>query len=116
MAECHCHRCIKENQLGTEIGGVFMPLSALQMIVCPGCGDKRCVHAYDHRAPCAKADIYAHNAWVLDEISRLREEREQLAAAIRNAAVTAGICREDVDLTGPELLVLCGDMGSALTT
>lgn len=43
---------------------MFMPLSALKMIVCPVCGDKHCVHAKDHDAPCAKADIYAHNAWV----------------------------------------------------
>ena len=34
------------------------------MVVCPECGDKRCVHAADHDAPCAKVDIYAHNAWV----------------------------------------------------
>ena len=50
-----------------------------------------------------------------DEISRLRHEREQLAKAIRDAAVKAGICREDVPLTGPDLLMLCMDMGVALT-
>jgi hypothetical protein len=34
------------------------------MIVCSVCGDKRCIHALTHEAPCAKADIYGHNAWV----------------------------------------------------
>lgn len=41
-----------------------MLLTAERMIVCPVCGDKRCVHAKYHEAPCAKANIYEHNAWV----------------------------------------------------
>lgn len=43
------------------------------MIVCPVCGDKRCIHAVNHEAPCAKADIYAHKAWV--ERLMLRSQR-----------------------------------------
>lgn len=35
-----------------------------RMVVCPKCGDKRCIHAVSHEAPCAKTDLYAHNAWV----------------------------------------------------
>ena len=35
-----------------------------RMVVCPSCGDKRCVHAKDHEAPCAKDDIFAHNNYV----------------------------------------------------
>jgi hypothetical protein len=36
----------------------------MSMIVCPDCGDKRCIHAMSHTAPCAKTDLYAHNSWV----------------------------------------------------
>lgn len=36
----------------------------MRMVVCPTCGDKRCVHAKDHRAPCAMDDLHAHNAWI----------------------------------------------------
>lgn len=38
------------------------------------------------------------------------EERDQLAAAIRDAAVRVGICRADACLTGPHLLMLCNDL------
>ena len=37
---------------------------APRFVVCPECGDKRCVHAHNHAAPCAKVDLYSHNAWV----------------------------------------------------
>lgn len=50
--ECTCHRCIKEKLLGSEVGGVFVPLSAFQMILCPKCGNKRCPHASDHDLEC----------------------------------------------------------------
>jgi len=40
-------------------------------------------------------------------------ETELLAGAIRNAAVKAGICREDAALTGPHLLMLCDDLAAA---
>ena len=36
----------------------------VEMVVCPYCGDKRCLRAHNHAAPCAKVDLYAHNAWV----------------------------------------------------
>lgn len=49
-AKCWCRSCNGEP--------VFW------MIVCPDCGDKRCIHASDHEAPCAQTDIYAHNSWV----------------------------------------------------
>jgi hypothetical protein len=57
---CDCRRCIANR--GDTRGG--LPRLWGEMIVCPSCGDKRCVHAHDHEAPCAKVDIYAHNAWV----------------------------------------------------
>jgi len=57
---CDCRRCIKER--GETVHG--MPRMLSEMIVCPHCGDKRCVHATNHAAPCAKVDLYAHNAWV----------------------------------------------------
>lgn len=49
---CWCLRCKPQDLLRTR------------MLVCPSCGDKRCVHARDHEAPCAKDDLFAHNAWV----------------------------------------------------
>lgn len=59
-SSCACRRCIKER--GDTVHG--MPRLLAEMIVCPHCGDKRCVHATNHAAPCAKVDLYAHNAWV----------------------------------------------------
>jgi hypothetical protein len=56
------------------------------MVVCPECGDKRCLHAHNHLAPCATVDLYAHNAWV--ERMALRTEpatgddMPQLAAVV----------------------------------
>lgn len=52
MLGCECHRCIKEKNLGAEISGIFMPLSATKMILCPICGNKRCPHASDHDLAC----------------------------------------------------------------
>jgi hypothetical protein len=63
---CTCHACIKRNDL-CENG---LPLNMTRMIVCSVCGDKRCVQAMDHEAPCALVDIYAHNAWVEREMVR----------------------------------------------
>ena len=51
-ARCWCLAC--------EPQTVF----SARFVVCPVCGDKRCLHANNHAAPCAKTDIYAHNAWV----------------------------------------------------
>lgn len=42
------------------------------------------------------------------------EERDLLARAIRDAAVRAGACREDIELTTPKLLLLLDDMADAL--
>lgn len=49
-ARCECHRCIRENNLRGEVGG--LPLNAVQMIVCPVCHNKRCPKASDHRLTC----------------------------------------------------------------
>lgn len=57
---CSCLTCIRKR--GDIVYG--LPREMTEMIVCPVCGDKRCVHAKDHEAPCAKTDIYAHNAWI----------------------------------------------------
>jgi hypothetical protein len=43
----------------------------------------------------------------------VEHERDMLANAIRDAAVKAGICRDDVSLTGPHLLMLCDDLATA---
>lgn len=39
-------------------------------------------------------------------------DRNTLAEAIRNAAVKAGICATDANLSGPQLLMLCDDMAT----
>ncbi len=44
------------------------------------------------------------------ENERLRHERDMLGKAIANAAIKLGICRDDVPLTGPMLLMLCDDI------
>lgn len=49
---CWCERCRP------------VTIDDMRMVICPSCGDKRCVHARDHEAPCAKDDLFAHNAWV----------------------------------------------------
>ena len=59
-ARCWCLRCEP------------LRFDAMRMVVCPECGDKRCVHAGDHDAPCAKSDLYAHNAWVERHMRRQR--------------------------------------------
>ena len=40
----------------------------------------------------------------------LRNERNALGRAIRNAAVKVGICNEDASLTGAQLVMLCDNM------
>lgn len=59
--QCACLACIKRYDLRSETG---LPLDMTRMIVCSVCGHKRCVHAKNHEAPCAKSDIYAHNTWI----------------------------------------------------
>lgn len=52
-----------------------------RFVVCPECGDKRCVRAKDHTAPCAKVDLYAHNLWVERRMWVVAAEvRERVAA------------------------------------
>lgn len=53
---CECHRCIKEQNLGSMAGDVFLLLSATEMIVCPKCGNKRCPHASDHDLKCTSSN------------------------------------------------------------
>jgi hypothetical protein len=62
---CTCLACIQTHDI--RVDGI--PMNLARMIVCPICGDKRCIHAKDHNAPCAKSDIYAHNLWVEKHIS-----------------------------------------------
>lgn len=45
---------------------------------------------------------------------QIERERSALADAIRNAAVSAGICRADASLTGPQLVMLCDDMATCI--
>lgn len=47
-----------------------------------------------------------------DELKRITHERDTLAAAIRDAAVKAGIARADARLAGPLLVMLCDDLAS----
>jgi uncharacterized Zn-finger protein len=53
---CECHRCIKERRLGSMLCGIFLPLSATKLIVCPKCGNKRCPHASDHDLECTSSN------------------------------------------------------------
>lgn len=57
---CDCHRCIKDLKLtaGPDEDDYFesMPLSAIKMILCPTCGNKRCPKASDHRLKCTGSD------------------------------------------------------------
>jgi len=48
-----------------------------------------------------------------DPAKASEHERDMLANAIRDAAIKAGIAREDVVLTGPHLLMLCDDLATA---
>jgi|SRR5882757_594265 len=43
--KCGCHRCINERD---EI--------ACHMVVCPGCGNKRCPHATNHNLACTNSN------------------------------------------------------------
>lgn len=62
-AQCWCRACERKTAAAAIGRGDFFG-SLPRFIVCPHCGDKRCLHAWSHEAPCAKADLYAHNAWV----------------------------------------------------
>lgn len=80
---------------------------------------ERCIEAGD--APIFNHHCRAYSDARDDEIADLRavltrvtHERDVLAEAIRDAAVKAGIARADADLTGPHLLMLCGDMAECI--
>jgi hypothetical protein len=64
-SSCTCLACIKTHDIRMD----EIPLNLARMIVCPICGDERCIHAKDHNAPCAISDIYAHNLWVEKHIN-----------------------------------------------
>ena len=74
-ALCWCHACRP------------ITFADMRMVACPTCGDKRCLHALRHEAPCAKADIYAHNAWV--ERILLRSQRAPENSVPDEVAMTA---------------------------
>lgn len=48
-----------------------------------------------------------------EDSSDLQGQVSALSEAIEEAAVTAGICNGEVDLNGPQLLLLCEDLGKA---
>lgn len=73
ISQCQCKRCLRDRNEGTTLGPLFLPAEATQMIVCPVCGDKRCIHVHDHEAPCAKADLYGHNLWVAHHLEWLTQ-------------------------------------------
>jgi len=52
MGDCICHRCIREKDLRGPGPMNAFPLSAVQMIVCPICGNKRCPKASNHDLAC----------------------------------------------------------------
>ena len=87
-ARCWCHACRP------------ITFADIRMIVCPDCGDKRCIHAMSHAAPCAKTDLYAHNAWVERLILRGQPAPEN-AAPNEVGMVALGAWRApNVELTG----------------
>lgn len=53
---CSCRRCLNERKEGEYFDRVFVPLTAMQMILCPTCGNKRCPHANDHRLACTRSN------------------------------------------------------------
>lgn len=118
---CQCRQCLRDRGEGTHMQWGFVPTEAIRMIVCPVCGDKRCVHAIDHRAPCAKADIYGHNAWVEHyppknaayweaQARQIADERDAMRAAIQRALADS----ESGNGWGPDVTV-CAYLQDALT-
>ena len=49
---CYCYNCNKDY---CEPGNTF-PYVLTHMIVCPGCGNKRCPHAADHNLGCTNSN------------------------------------------------------------
>lgn len=51
--DCECHYCIKTKNLRSDgEHGWSWPLSAVKMILCPDCGNKRCPKASNHELRC----------------------------------------------------------------
>lgn len=76
-AKCWCRACERKTLTDTTGRASFFG-SLPRFIVCPECGDKRCLRAWSHEAPCAKADLYAHNAWVERMVLRVMTGAERV--------------------------------------
>lgn len=48
----NCHKCL-EHKCDDATG---FPITAIRMIVCPSCGNKRCPHASDHALTCTRSN------------------------------------------------------------
>lgn len=56
---CECHQCIEDFALKAGTGDDFfskLPLSSIQMTLCPICGNKRCPQASNHRNECTASN------------------------------------------------------------
>lgn len=54
---CECHQCIEDKKLTVDIlDGIPIALSAVKMILCPDCGNKRCPKASNHRLECTDSN------------------------------------------------------------
>jgi len=59
LVKCACHACIEQFDLKAVAGDDFfsqLPLSSSRMIICPGCGYKRCPKASNHRNKCTDSN------------------------------------------------------------
>ena len=54
---CPCRAC-QDDQISkqTVFAGLTFPYSMTHMVVCPQCGNKRCLHAHNHRYVCSKSN------------------------------------------------------------
>ena len=87
-ARCWCHTC-------EPVTFAFQ-----RMVVCPKCGDKRCIHAVNHDAPCAKTDLYAHNAWVERMVLRSQPAPKNSAPDEAGMVALGAWIAPNVKLTG----------------
>lgn len=53
---CGCRRCLDESGAHELVMGLKFPITSMQMILCPVCGNKRCPHATDHRLECTDSN------------------------------------------------------------
>ena len=63
--KCWCRKCRP------------ITMDDMRFVTCPSCGDKRCVHAENHEAPCAKDNIFAHNSFVERKLTAERERADR---------------------------------------